>query len=371
MSELKRDQLLSAVISGRGPAYLRGVNLSSINLSGAGWLLEADLRGADLSNANLKRANLRGANLEMANLHSANLMGSNLEGANLFKVRAEVANLNAANLRGANLKGANLVSASLLKADLEEADLEGADLEGANLEASNLKGAIITNVNLKMANLNGADFTGTALQGAGRAGNGGEEESGDFHGTITAVRLADLFQIGCLSRSNLNIEVFSAAGQGNIYLGSGRVLHARVNGKTGEEAFMEILGWEKGRFITYPCAPSCPITIDKPVQHLVLQWIRLQDEQRFTGSYSGIVEEMNNYMPIQTQASEDLVEFLKKDGKNLSLLEEIEVTDVFYPGSGDDILCSITANGEALIAPLRSLNLGSDHPLHDELAGIL
>ena len=81
-----------SVISGRGPAYLRGVSLTSIDLSGAGWLAEADLRGADLSNANLKRANLRGANLEMANLHSANLTGTNFEGANLFRVKAEVAN---------------------------------------------------------------------------------------------------------------------------------------------------------------------------------------------------------------------------------------------------------------------------------------
>ena len=371
MSELKREHLLAAVISGRGPAFLRGVNLASINLSGAGWLIEADLRGADLSNANLKRANLRGANLETANLHAANLIGTNLAGANLFKVKAEVANLNMANLRGANLKGANLVGANLVKADLEEADLEGADLEGANLEAGNLRGAIITNVNLKMANLDGVDFTGTVLNGEHGAGLTDEAESGDFHGTITAVRLADLFQIGCLSRSNLNVEVFSAAGQGNIYLGSGRVLHAEVNGKAGEEAFMEILGWDKGRFITYPCVPSCPITIDKPVQQLVLQWIRLQDEKSFTGKYSGIIEEMSNHMPIQVQASEELVEFLKKDGKNLSLLEKIEITDVFYPGSGDDILCSITANGEALIAPLKSLNLDSHHPLHNELAGII
>ena len=87
MSELNREQLLMAVIAGRGPAYLRGVNLVSVDLSGAGWLADADLRGADLSDANLKRANLRGANLEMANMYSANLIGANFEGANLFKVK--------------------------------------------------------------------------------------------------------------------------------------------------------------------------------------------------------------------------------------------------------------------------------------------
>ncbi len=370
MSELKRDQLLTAVIAGRGPAFLRGVNLASINLSGAGWLVDADLRGADLSNANLKSANLKGANLERANLHSANLTGANLEGANLFKVRAGVVNLNMANLRGANLKGANLVSANLVKADLEDADLEGADLEGANLEAGNLTRARITNVNLKMANLDGVDLTETVLEGNGSPGSPEECENGEFHGTMTAIKLVDLLQIGCLSRSNLNVAVYSAAGQGNIYIGSGRVLHAQVEEKTGEEAFMEILGWGKGRFITYPCTPSWPFTIDKSIELLVMQWMQFQDEKSFSGRFSGVVKKMQEYMPIQAHASHELMEFLGKDGKGLSISDKIEITDVFHHENDEDILCSISTNGEALIAPLKFLDLDGNHPLHDELAKI-
>ena len=227
---------------------------------GAGWLVEADLRGADLSDANLKRANLRGANLERANMHSANLTGANLEGANLFRVKANVANLNMANLRGANLKEANLVSANLVRADLEEADLEKRRPRRGKPGGKQAdKGARITNVNLKMANLDGADLTEAVLEGISGLGTPADAENGDFHGTITAIRLADLLQIGCLSRSNLNIEVYSTDGQGNIYIGSGRVLHAHTDGIEGEEAFMKILGWEKGR-------PLSPILSPYPVR---------------------------------------------------------------------------------------------------------
>lgn len=281
MAELERYQILMAVISGRGPAYLRGVNLAYIDLSGAGWLAEADLRGADLEGANLKRANLRGANLEAANLHSANLLGTNLEGANLFQVRAKVANLGMAVLRGANLKETNLVGANLMKADLEEADLTGSDLEGANLEGSNLRGARITNVNLKMTNLDGADLTEAVLEGCNSISpeeNGGDK---DFNGAIKAIRLADLLQIGCLSRSDLKIEVYSKDSRGDIHIGSGKVLHALTNGLEGEEALMKILGWQKGRFIAYPSTTSGTVTIDKPVEHLVLQWRRIEDEKCF------------------------------------------------------------------------------------------
>ncbi len=370
MSELKREELLMSVISGRGPAYLRGVSLASIDLSGAGWLTEADLRGADLSNANLKRANLRGANLEMANLHSANLIGANFEGANLFGVKADVANLTMANLRKANMKEANLVSANLMRSDLEEADLEGADLEGANLEKSNLRKARITNVNLKMANLDGADFTEAIMEGCTGQDIPGEAENGDFHGTFTAIKLADLLQIGCLSRSNLNIGVYSAGGHGNIYIGYGRILHAQTGGIEGEEALMEILGWEKGRFITYPFIPSGPVTIDKPVELLVMQWLRLRDERKFSGRHAALIRRLKEYMPVQAHASGALVEFLEKEGKGLNPSDEVQITDVFHPEGGGDILCSISANGEALMAPLKFLNLDSSHPLQSELAEI-
>jgi len=370
MSELKREQLLMAVIAGRGPAYLRGVNLVAMDLSGAGWLAEADLRGADLSSANLKRANLRGANLETANMYSANLMGANFEGANLFKVRANVSNLNMANLRRVNLKKANLVGATLVRADLEEADLEGADLEGANLEGSNLTKARITNVNLKMTNLDNVDLTETLLESSDCPDQEEGGGNGDFHGSITAIKLADLLQIGCLSRSSLNIEIYSADGRGNILIGSGRVLHAHAGGIEGEEAFMKILGWEKGRFIAHPFVPSGPVSIDKPVEHLVLEWLRLQDERRFSGWCSGFIHKIKKYMPVQARASTGLVEFLKKGGKRIGVSEEIEITDVFYTEGDEDILCSISANGEAIEVPLKFVNLDRDHPLQSELAWI-
>jgi hypothetical protein len=368
MSELKREELLMAVIAGRGPAYLRGVNLASADLSGAGWLTEADLRGADLSNANLRRANLKGANLEMANIHSANLTGANFEGANLFKVKGNVANLNRANLRGANLKGANLIGASLVRADLEDADLEGADLEGANLERSNLAKARITKVNLKMTNLDGVDLTEAVLgnnDAPWRTGKGG------FNGTFSSIGLTDLLQIGCLSRSNLSIEIYSEGKRGDIHIGAGKVLHALTDGIEGEEAFMKILEWEKGRFITSPFDPSDVISIDKPIEQLVLQWHGIQDEKRFLGRFSELVGKIRKHIPIQAHSSSKLVEFLARCGNNIDdASENIAITDVFAAEDEDEILCSISLNSQTLVAPLKFVDLDSSHPLYADLAGI-
>ena len=281
MPEISREQLLMATIAGRGPAYLRGVNMSFMDLSLAGWLVEADLRNADLSNANLRRACLKGANMERVNLYSANLLGANLEGANLFMAKANVANLNMANLRGVNLKESSLVSVNMIRADLAGADLDGADLEGANLQGSNLRKARITNANLKMVNLDGADLTEAVLDSSmDRIKSERSVDERDFHGTITSIKLTDLIQLGCLSRSNLNIEVNSNAGKGNIFIESGRVRHAETGSLVGEEAFLKILGWDDGHFVTYPYGAGGTVSIDKPVEQLMIQSLRLRDENR-------------------------------------------------------------------------------------------
>jgi uncharacterized protein YjbI with pentapeptide repeats len=373
MSEIKREQLLMGLIAGRGPAYLRGMNLSSMDLSSAGWLMDADLRSADLSNTNLRRANLKGANLENANLHSANLLGATLEGANLSGVKANVANFNVCNLRGANLKNVSLVGASLIRADLEEADLEGADLEGANFQRCNMKKARLTSVNLKMANMEEVDLTGVILDESsiGYDLPLSEEDrlnAQGFHGTITSIKLTDLIQLGCLSRSNIDIEVQSNTEKGNIYIGSGKVLHAQTGDTQGEEALLKILGWENGQFTTYPYSPGEIVSIDKPIEHLMIQSQRLNDENRFAEKYAGFIRSMKELIPVEAFASEYLVTIFEKEGKNLDTQEKIKVTDIFCSDDREEIFCSVSARGETFITPLKFVNLDRSHPLFSELA---
>ncbi|MEN6437301.1 MAG: pentapeptide repeat-containing protein [Syntrophobacter sp.] len=367
MSEIKREQLLMAIIAGRGPAFLRGLNLSSLDLSNAAWLEEADLRGADLSHANLRRANLSRANLEKANLHSANLLGAVMDEAVLQDVKANVADLNVARLRRANMRRISLVGASLIRADLEEADLEGADLEGANLEGCNFRKARLTNVNFKMANLHGADLTEAILDSAVGRPNRTDTPPG-FHGTINSIRLTDLVQLACLARSDIDIEVSSASGKGNIYIGKGNVLHACAGDMTGEPALLKILTWDDGRFTTRPRTHDHLITIDKPVEHLMIQSLRLKDEKRHERRHSELVEHIRRYIPVTATVSEDLIGFLGIEGKKLEPAEKIEITDVFDSRENEEILCSVTARDDVFIAPLKYINLHTDHPLHGELA---
>jgi uncharacterized protein YjbI with pentapeptide repeats len=296
MAELTREQVLTAVISGRGPAYLRGVDLSGLNLSGAGWLREADLRGANLSRANLGKANLTDARLESANLHEVNLTGAILEGANLKDTRLSVAIAKMANFKEANLAGARMVGTVLQKANLEGADLRNADLEGANLEEADLSRARLDNANLKMAkmkgaNLMGASLTGTVLeadtvaQGRKAAPGGSAEQRlkpSGFSGSIHKTHLSDLVQVASLSRADLLVRVESEGRQGNIHVRSGRVCHAQAGGLAGEAALFEILNWENGSFETLPSSGEVTVSIEKPLEHLLIESMRHRDERQTT-----------------------------------------------------------------------------------------
>ena len=374
MSELNREQLLMSVIAGKGPPYLRGVDLSNMDLSRAGWLIEADLRHANLTNANLARANLRNTKLEMANMNASNLAGADLEGADLTGAKLDVANLRMANLRGSSLRGASLVGTTLVKVNLEGANLEDADLEGANLGGANLKNARLHQANLKMANLHGADLNGADLLGTAFDSNHDMKRlplvSHGFTGAVESIQLTDLIQLLCLSSSNALIRVESSQGQGRIHVRSGRVYHAEHDGIQGEHAFLEMLQWSNGRFETSPLCDECLTSIEKPLEHLLVESLRRRDEKLSLASprnHSKLLREIREHTPIPAYPSKHLMDSIGTRGKALTTSSEIQISDAFDSDESGNILCSILADDGVFIAPLNYLTIRQDHPLFEQI----
>lgn len=96
MTDLSPREIKEVVLMRQKPAYLRGFDLSEIDLSGSGLLCGANLRNtimksvdlhggrlcdADLREADLTGADLRDADLRGVKLHGADLTGAKLEGA--------------------------------------------------------------------------------------------------------------------------------------------------------------------------------------------------------------------------------------------------------------------------------------------------
>jgi hypothetical protein len=374
MSELTREQLLTAVISGRGSAYLRGVDLSTLDLSNAGWLIEADLRYANLSQTNLARANLKKARLKKANLQGASLFTANLEAADISKAKLNRANLRMANLCGANLEGASLVRANLIKANLRESNLEGADLEGANLEGADLGKAKLNRANLKSANLKDAN-----LQGAGILGTILDENRIEplfvtplhgFAGTVSSIQLTDLVQLLCLTRQDFLIRVEAPSAEGIVHIRKGKVQHAQSGSVSGEEAFLQMLHWENGRFETLPLEEGVITTIHKPLEHLIVESMRQRDEKKAPSDEdsSDLLDELKGYLPIPAYPLEELVKLVSRKGKDIRDNMELQISDVFDTGEGGGIFCSLMVEGDVFTAPLEHLRIKENHPLTQKLA---
>jgi hypothetical protein len=99
-----------------------------------------------------------------------------------------------------------------------------------------------------------------------------------FSGTIEYIRLIDLVQVSCLAKMSHVIKVDSLTETkktGKFYLDSGNVIHAESEDKVGEEAFFEILHWERGSFETLPFQESVPASITRNWEYLLIQAIRV------------------------------------------------------------------------------------------------
>ena len=98
-----------------------------------------------------------------------------------------------------------------------------------------------------------------------------------FRGTIS-LRLTDLIQMVCLSRSDLIIDVISHKGKGTIHIRQGQISHARTDRLSGEEAFFEVLQWNDGQFEILPYRESGINSVNKPWEYLLLEAVRHNDE---------------------------------------------------------------------------------------------
>ncbi|MEN6441616.1 MAG: DUF4388 domain-containing protein [Syntrophobacter sp.] len=104
-----------------------------------------------------------------------------------------------------------------------------------------------------------------------------EQAPQGFTGTIN-LRLTDLIQMVCLSRSDVVIRVSSKNGKGMISIQQGQIQHAQSGELSGEEALFEVLEWSDGQFEILPFVGAETSSIDKPWEHLLLEAIRRQDE---------------------------------------------------------------------------------------------
>jgi two-component system chemotaxis response regulator CheB len=104
-----------------------------------------------------------------------------------------------------------------------------------------------------------------------------------FIGTLRNIQLTDLIQMSCWSKLSTAIRVTQGSEQGLITIRDGQIVDAVCEQSVGEEAFYRILSWKSGSFETLAVSPVRKQTIDKSWEFLILQGVRLAEEQALSG----------------------------------------------------------------------------------------
>ncbi|HWH70965.1 MAG TPA: response regulator [Candidatus Sulfotelmatobacter sp.] len=105
----------------------------------------------------------------------------------------------------------------------------------------------------------------------------GRDNEGGFRG-VQSKSLMDLIQMECLAQSSTRLRITRGALVGQIWIQSGELIDAEVEGARGEAAFGRILGWKSGTFENLPADPGRERTITKSVNALLLETAQAMDE---------------------------------------------------------------------------------------------
>jgi len=128
---------------------------------------------------------------------------------------------------------------------------------------------------------------------------GGTSDVG-FRASLTGASLADLVQMECLANSTLAVRVVSGNDTGYLYFQGGQIVNAMSPSAVGEEAALEILGWDRGSF--EPCNAGWPTgsTISKSWQALLMRSANARDEaRRSTSTVVDFPRERTQGTPMQ------------------------------------------------------------------------
>ncbi|MCK4736748.1 MAG: hypothetical protein KAT65_30110 [Methanophagales archaeon] len=81
-----------------------------------------------------------------------------------------------------------------------------------------------------------------------------------------------------------------------------------------------------------------------------------------------LIKEMERYLPIPVYPSKELLQLLRKQGKDINRDTELNITRVFDSGDAGGIVCTVLEeNKEVLSVSLTHLKIKPTHPLNEKI----
>ncbi len=137
-----------------------------------------------------------------------------------------------------------------------------------------------------------------------------------LRGTLAMTNVFDLFQFLNSSRKTgqLLVDADSEQLEGRAYFSTGALVHVTAGTASGIDALVTMCGWEQGTFAFYDDVLSPQVTINMPMQHALMEAVRIHDERRRAEQSSGRPEQGGETMNRARSSTDVLEDFLKVPG---------------------------------------------------------
>jgi response regulator RpfG family c-di-GMP phosphodiesterase len=117
-----------------------------------------------------------------------------------------------------------------------------------------------------------------------RAEGEGRRARRGITGNLENMSLPDIVQMLIVGLKTACVTLSCAAGKGRLWFDRGTLRHAEANADLGEPAFYEMLRWTEGSFVVEHGVRSPRETIDHDAMFLLMEGLRLLDEQSSGGA---------------------------------------------------------------------------------------
>ncbi len=108
---------------------------------------------------------------------------------------------------------------------------------------------------------------------------GNSSNSDGFNGFMTGINLPDLVQLACLENRERKLLVLAGHRSGQIFFRKGEVVHCEAGDLRGEEAFYEIMSWNRGTF-KFVEGSTSELSVEIPWNFLLIEALRIKDEKK-------------------------------------------------------------------------------------------
>jgi hypothetical protein len=113
-----------------------------------------------------------------------------------------------------------------------------------------------------------------------------------IQGTIESTGITSVLQIPSLSNANGKLTVTSGDDSGDVYYRNGKVVHAELGDLIGSSAITRLMRWDQGQFeFNDQDINGVPTTIEVDLQYIILEAIRIIDEERAKEGQNQAAEE--------------------------------------------------------------------------------